>query len=187
MEDKKRITFEIIYEIATSYLAKFYVTKKKLREFLNTKIKKLNPENENENEIASLIDSVIEDLENKKYINDDLIAENKINSMLKKGKSLHSIKSNLYNKGLGNNLKKSMQESPLSENEINLLALLNYLEKKNLPPFNREKILDKQEMQKIQQKLILLGFSFNMIESVMYYDLDYANNIKDGLNLKNDK
>ena len=52
---------------------------------------------------------------------------------------------------------------------------------------NREKILDKQETQKIQQKLILLGFSFNMIESVMYYDLDYANNIKDGLNLKNDK
>jgi SOS response regulatory protein OraA/RecX len=80
-----------------------------------------------------------------------------------------------------------MQESLLSENEINLLALLNYLEKKNLPPFNREKILDKQETQKIQQKLILLGFSFNMIESVMYYDLDYANNIKDGLNLKNDK
>ena len=38
MEDKKWITFEIIYEIATSYLAKFYVTKKKLREFLNTKI-----------------------------------------------------------------------------------------------------------------------------------------------------
>jgi len=185
MEDKKRITFEIIYEIAISYLAKFYVTKKKLREFLNTKIKKLNPENENE--IASLIDSVIEDLENKKYINDDLSAENKINSMLKKGKSLHSIKSNLYSKGLGNNLKKSMQESLLSENEINLLALLNYLEKKNLPPFNREKILDKQETQKIQQKLILLGFSFNMIESVMYYDLDYANNIKDGLNLKNDK
>ena len=28
MEDKKRITFEIIYEIAISYLAKFYVTKK---------------------------------------------------------------------------------------------------------------------------------------------------------------
>ena len=120
---KNRKDFETIInelrKFSHSYLEKYSPSKQQLRTYLLKKILKKNMRISNKKEMLNLIDAVIGDLENQKFLSDKFYSDTKSKSFLRKGYSLNKIRYSLIKKGIeekyikGSILKiKSDQENP---------------------------------------------------------------------------
>ena len=87
-------------DLAYSYLEKYSPSKQQLKIYLLKKyLKKFSKSKERKN-ISEIIEKIVTNLENNKFINDELYSDSKARSMLKRGYSLNKINQSLRNKGI---------------------------------------------------------------------------------------
>ena len=98
-KDLETITDEVRI-FAHSYLKKYSSTKQQLRTYLLKKFLKNSKLMKSKKEILDLIDIVIVDLQNKKFLSDKFYSDSKSKTYLKRGYSLNKIRYSLIKKGI---------------------------------------------------------------------------------------
>ena len=93
-------TVDEIRNFALAYVDKYAPSKQQLRTYLLKKYLKLSVPNIKKQDVTNLIDIVLSDLENNKFINDRFYSESKAKSMIQKGSSINKIRSYLIGKGI---------------------------------------------------------------------------------------
>ena len=86
-----------------AYIEKYAPSKQQLKTYLLKKDIKSKIPNVNKKNIINLIDVVLEDLENTKFLNDKFYSESKAKSLIQRGSSINKIRQYLMSKGVKNN------------------------------------------------------------------------------------
>ena len=94
------LTVEEMRSFAFAYLEKYAPSKQQLKTYLLKKYLKSSVSNVKKQDETNLIDIVLSDLENNKFINDRFYSESKAKSMIQKGSSINKIRSYLIGKGI---------------------------------------------------------------------------------------
>ncbi len=94
------VTVEEMRNFAFSYIEKYAPSKQQLKTYLLKKYLKLSATNVKKQDIKSLIDIILTDLEKNKFINDKFYSDSKAKSMIRRGNSLNKIRSYLISKGI---------------------------------------------------------------------------------------
>ena len=94
------LTVEEMRSFAFAYLEKYAPSKQQLKTYLLKKYLKSSVSNVKKQDVTNLIDIVLSDLENNKFINDRFYSESKAKSMIQKGSSINKIRSYLIGKGI---------------------------------------------------------------------------------------
>ena len=85
---------------AFAYVEKYAPSKQQLKTYLLKKYLKNSVSNVKKQDINNLIDIVLSDLEQNKFINDKFYSESKAKSMIQRGSSINKIRNYLLGKGI---------------------------------------------------------------------------------------
>tara|TARA_B100000674_G_C37711264_1_gene855285 strand:- start:210 stop:770 length:561 start_codon:yes stop_codon:yes gene_type:complete len=157
-------------DLAYSYLEKYspskqqlkiYLLKKFLTKFRGVKTKK---------EVTEIIDKILENLEDKKFINDELYSDSRTRMLLKRGYSINKINQTLRNKGVDYNIiKNSIEKIKKNNDEPDFTSALKLCKRRRLGPIrpnaNRE-IFFKKDMGVMARS----GFSYEVSKKVLELD-----------------
>ena len=94
------VTVDEMKNFSFAYIEKYAPSKQQLRTYLLKKYIKLNSLQINKRDISNLIDIVLEDLENAKFINDKFYSNSKAKSLIQRGSSINKIRNYLFLKGI---------------------------------------------------------------------------------------
>ena len=131
-------TIEEIRKFSFSYLEKYAPSRQQLRTYLLKKFFKSSNSYVAKNELLVLIDLVISDLEENKFISDKFYSESKTKKFLKKGYSLNKIRNYLINKGINEKyIKDSISKINLEETDQDFFSAIKTCKKRRIGP-NRE-------------------------------------------------
>ena len=122
IKNKKKtleVTVDEMKNFSFAYIEKYAPSKQQLRTYLLKKYIKLNSLQINKRDISNLIDIVLEDLENAKFINDKFYSNSKAKSLIQRGSSINKIRNYLYSKGIRDKYIKETIDQ-IKEKEINL-------------------------------------------------------------------
>ena len=152
---------------AINYLKRYASSKKNLKNVLLRKIKKYEYNNSAKQKQYGLdIIDIIEDLENKKILNDESFANTLAFRYVRMGKSKKFIEYTLIKKGIN---KENINNTFINlENEIPDLefkSAINFARKKKLGKFG-----NKNNKQKDLNKMSNSGFSYNISLKVLGYN-----------------
>ena len=95
-----QVTVEEMRNFAFIYVEKYAPSKQQLKTYLLKKYLKTSIPNVKKQDVTSLIDVVLEDLENNKFINDKFYSDSKAKSMIQRGNSINKIRNYLISKGI---------------------------------------------------------------------------------------
>ena len=140
IKSKKNLesTIEEIRKFSFSYLEKYAPSRQQLRTYLLKKFFKSSGSYVAKNELLTLIDLVISDLENRKFISDRFYSQSKTKKFLKKGYSLNKIRNYLINKGINEEyIKDSISKINLKETDQDFFSAIKTCKKRRIGP-NRE-------------------------------------------------
>ena len=99
----------LLKKYALTYLSKYDSTKKNLEQILKNKIIKMkNIEKNEKNNLYQMINTILNNLESNKIINDEDFAYKKLINLFNQGRSEIYIKNNLYKKGVEKNIIKKI-------------------------------------------------------------------------------
>tara|TARA_Y100000996_G_scaffold411835_1_gene396711 strand:+ start:1724 stop:2284 length:561 start_codon:yes stop_codon:yes gene_type:complete len=164
-------------DLAYSYIEKYspskqqlkiYLLKKYLTKFSGTKSKK---------EITEIIDQILNNLEEKKYLNDELYSDSKARSFLKRGYSLNKINSMLRNKGIKDEfIKNSIEKIKENKIEPDFVSAIKLCKRRRIgavrPQSNRE-LFYKKDI----GILARAGFNFELSKRVLDLDQEEFNKL----------
>ena len=132
-------TVEEMRNFAFSYLAKYSPSKQQLKTYLLKKYLKASVPNIKKQDITDLIDTVLSDLENTKFISDKFYSESKAKSLIQRGSSINKIRNYLISKGIND---KYIKETILKINENNddqdFFSAIKICKKKRIGPSRTE-------------------------------------------------
>ena len=154
-------------DLAYSYLEKYSPSKQQLKIYLLKKyLKKFSKSKERKN-ISEIIEKIVTNLENNKFINDELYSDSKARSMLKRGYSLNKINQSLRNKGINQKyISSSLSKIKKDQIEPDFVSALKLCKKRRIgairPMANRE-IFYKKDM----GILARAGFSFEISKKIL--------------------
>ena len=133
------VTVEEMRNFAFSYIEKYAPSKQQLKTYLLKKYLKLSATNVKKQDIKSLIDIILSDLEKNKFINDKFYSDSKAKSMIRRGSSLNKIRSYLIGKGINDNFINDTVNKIKDENSDQdfFSAIKICKKKKNRPSKNR--------------------------------------------------
>ena len=112
-----KVTVDEMRNFAFAYVEKYAPSKQQLKTYLLKKYIKTKIPNVNKKNIMNLIDVVLEDLENTKFLNDKFYSESKAKSLIQRGSSINKIRQYLISKGIKNNYIKDTIEKIKDKNE----------------------------------------------------------------------
>ena len=123
-------------------------------------------------EISEIIDKIIFNLEENKYLNDELYSDSKARLLLRRGYSINKIKQSLINKGIDSNyIKNSIDKIKDKEIEPDFVSALKLCKRRRIGPLrpdgNRE-LFYKKDM----GVLARAGFSFDTSKRILDLDKD---------------
>ncbi len=95
-----KVTVDEMRNFAFNYIEKYAPSKQQLKTYLLKKYLKLSVSNVKKEDIKNLIDIILSDLENNKFINDKFYSDSKAKSMIRRGNSLNKIRNYLIGKGI---------------------------------------------------------------------------------------
>ena len=95
-------TVEEMRNFSLIYIEKYSPSKQQLKTYLLKKYLKLSSLSINKNNVKDLIDIVLEDLENTKFLNDKFYSNTKAKSLIRRGSSINKIRNYLLKKGIQN-------------------------------------------------------------------------------------
>ena len=159
----KKDANEYLFNEAIKYLGKYPATRKKIKEYLQKKIKNkktfaraIFPEGINK---EAMINDIVGRLDELKIINEDHFIESLFNYYQQSLFSIQKIKNKLFQKGFDPKFVDEFVDQKIYENpELELEILIKYISKKKLGN------LDKANLKK---KLYQQGYSENSIFIVM--------------------
>ena len=131
-------TIDEIRKFSFSYLERYSPSRQQLRTYLLKKF--LNSSNSYiaKNELLTLIDLVISDLEKREFVSDKFYSLSKTKKFIKKGYSLNKIRGHLINKGINEKyIKDSISKLNLEEKDQDFFSAIKTCKKRRIGP-NRE-------------------------------------------------
>ena len=152
------------YSIA--YLSKYSSSKKNLERILKNKIRRMSPEKSERFVLYNKINDIINELESKKLINDDIFTETKINNYVILGKSKNFIVNNLLNKGLNRDLietKINEYEDEFPNWEIE--AAKKFAQKKRLGKYGSNLNFSEKDLAKMARAGFNYSISLKILEN----------------------
>ena len=173
IKNKKKtleVTVDEMKNFSFAYIEKYAPSKQQLRTYLLKKYIKLNSLQINKRDISNLIDIVLEDLENAKFINDKFYSNSKAKSLIQRGSSINKIRNYLYSKGIKDKYIKETIDKIKEDNEDqDFFSAIKICKKKRIGPSrneNNRELFYKKDMGILARS----GFDFETSKKVM--DLD---------------
>ena len=96
------VTVEEMRNFAFVYIEKYAPSKQQLKTYLLKKYLKISLPNIKKQDVINLIDVVLSDLENSKFLNDKFYSDSKAKSLIQRGYSINKIRNYLIVKGIDN-------------------------------------------------------------------------------------
>ncbi len=142
IKNKKKsleVTIDEMRNFSFAYIEKYAPSRQQLKTYLLKKYIKTKIPNVNKKNIMNLIDVVLEDLENTKFLNDKFYSESKAKSLIQRGSSINKIRQYLISKGIKNNYIKDTIEKIKDKNEDqDFFSAIKICKKKRIGPARDE-------------------------------------------------
>ena len=142
IKNKKKtleVTVEEMRKFSFSYIEKYAPSKQQLRTYLLKKYLKVNIPNISKKNITDLIDVVLKDLENSKFINDQFYSKSKAKSLIKRGSSINKIRSYLISKGVSDKyVRNTIDEIKERNEDQDFFSAIKLCKKKRIGPARDE-------------------------------------------------
>ena len=134
-----QVTVDEMRNFALSYVEKYAPSKQQLRTYLLKKYLKSSVPNVKKQDITSLIDVVLQDLEKNKFINDKFYSESKAKSMIQRGSSINKIRNYLIGKGInGQFIKDTVEKIHEDNSDQDFFSAIKICKKKRIGPARTE-------------------------------------------------
>ena len=160
-------TIDDIRNFAYAYLEKYSPSKQQLKTFLFKKVIKKKLNISNKKEIFNLIDIVITDLVDKKFISDEYYSDAKSKVYLRKGYSLNKIRYNLIKKGIDQKyIKASLSKIKEDETDPDFFSAIKLCKRRRIGP-NREENNRVLFYKKDISILARSGFTYELSKKVL--------------------
>ena len=134
---KKNLEFTVseIRDFSLKYIEKYAPSKQQLRTYLLKKYLKSGSTNIKKGNYQNLIDIVLSDLEQSKFINDQFYSESKAKNLIQRGSSINKIRSYLMSKGIKDKFVKETLDKIKDENEDqDFFSALKVCKKRRIGP-----------------------------------------------------
>ena len=152
---------------AFAYLEKYAPSKQQLKTYLLKKYLKSSVSNVKKQDVTNLIDIVLSDLENNKFINDRFYSESKAKSMIQKGSSINKIRSYLIGKGINDRfIKETVSKIQDNNSDQDFFSAIKLCKKKRIGPARTEdnrSLFYKKDISLLARN----GFDFETSKKVM--------------------
>ncbi len=164
-------------DLAYSYLEKYSPSKQQLKVYLLKKYLTKIKGSQSKKEVTTIIDEIVNNLENNKIINDELYSDSKARMFLKRGYSLNKINQSLRMKGIDNKyIKQSLDKIKDQEIEPDFVSALKLCKRRRIGPLrpqaNRE-LFYKKDM----GILARAGFNFELSKKILDMELKEFNKL----------
>ena len=134
-----QVTVDEMRNFALSYVEKYAPSKQQLRTYLLKKYLKSSVPNVKKQDIASLIDVVLSDLEKSRFINDKFYSESKAKSMIQRGNSINKIRNYLIGKGIDDEfIKDTVNQIQHNNADQDFFSAIKICKKKRIGPARTE-------------------------------------------------
>ena len=170
IKNKKKsleVTVEEMRNFSLAYIEKYTPSKQLLRTYLLKKYLKTKIPNINKKNITDLIDVVLQDLENTKFINDRFYSKSKAKNLIQKGSSINKIRNYLFTKGIEDKYIKETIDKIKEENEDqDFFSAIKICKKKRIGPCrdeNNRPLFYKKDLGILARS----GFDFETSKKVM--------------------
>ena len=165
-------TVEEMRNFAYSYVEKYAPSKQQLKTYLLKKYLKTSATNVKKQDVISLIDIVLSDLEKNKFINDQFYSESKAKSLINRGNSINKIRNYLLAKGINDNYIKNTINKINEDNEDqDFFSAIKICKKKRIGPARTDDnrpLFYKKDISLLARN----GFDFETSKKVMDMDKD---------------
>ena len=167
-----KVTVEEMRNFAFTYVDKFAPSKQQLKTYLLKKYLKTYIPNIKKQDIISLIDIVLSDLEKSKFINDKFYSDSKAKSMIQRGSSINKIRNYLIGKGINDEfIKETVNKIQDDNSDQDFFSAIKICKKKRIGP---ARIDDNRHLfyKKDISLLARNGFDFETSKKVMDIEKD---------------
>ena len=132
-------TVEEMRNFAFAYVEKYAPSKQQLRTYLLKKYLKSGAANINKKNVTDLIDVVLEDLEQTKFINDKFYSNSKAKSLIQRGSSINKIRNYLISKGINNKyINETLSDIKDNNEDQDFFSAIKVCKKKRIGPARDE-------------------------------------------------
>ena len=169
IKNKKNLETKIeeIRNFAYVYIEKYSPSKQQLRTYLFKKLIKIQQKTSSKKEIFDLIDSVINALVDKKFLNDKYYSDAKSKAFYRRGYSLNKIRYNLVKKGIDQKyIKASISKIKEDESDPDFFSAIKLCKRRRIGP-NREECNRDLFYKKDISILARTGFSYEISKKVL--------------------
>ena len=167
-----KVTVEEMRNFAFTYVEKYSPSKQQLKTYLLKKYLKISVSNVKKQDVKSLIDIVLSDLEKNNFINDKFYSESKAKSMIQRGSSINKIRNYLIGKGIKSEFIKQTVEKINNENlDQDFFSAIKLCKKKRIGPARTEDnrpLFYKKDISLLARN----GFDFETSKKVMDIEKD---------------
>ena len=175
IKNKKKsleVTVDEMRNFSFAYIEKYAPSRQQLKTYLLKKYIKTKIPNVNKKNIIDLIDVVLEDLENTKFLNDQFYSDSKAKSLIQRGSSINKIRQYLMSKGIKYNYIKETIEKIKDKNEDqDFFSAIKICKKKRVGPArdeNNRPLFYKKDTGILARS----GFDFETSKKVLDLDKD---------------
>ena len=165
-----QVTVEEMRNFAYSYIEKYAPSKQQLKTYLLKKYLKTSATNVKNQDVVSLIDIVLSDLEKNKFINDKFYSDSKAKSLINRGNSINKIRNYLLAKGINDEFIKDTISKINEDNEDqDFFSAIKICKKKRIGPARTEDnrpLFYKKDISLLARN----GFDFETSKKVMEMD-----------------
>ncbi len=167
-----KVTVEEMRNFAFTYVEKYAPSKQQLKTYLLKKYLKTSSPNIKKQDITSLIDIVLSDLEKSKFINDKFYSESKAKSMIQRGSSINKIRNYLFGKGINNKfIKETIEKIHDDNSDQDFFSAIKLCKKKRIGParaIDNRSLFYKKDISLLARN----GFDFETSKKVMDIEKD---------------
>ena len=170
IKNKKKtleFTVEEMRNFSFAYIEKYSPSKQQLKTYLLKKYLKSKINNINKKNITDLINVVVEDLEESKFINDKFYSRSKAKNLIKKGSSINKIRNYLLNKGIKNSyINETIDQIKENNEDQDFFSAIKLCKKKRIGPSrdeNNRPLFYKKDIGVLARS----GFDFETSKKVM--------------------
>ncbi len=163
-------SIEEMRNFALAYVEKYAPSKQQLRTYLLKKYLRLSLTNLRKQDVTDLIDAVLLDLEQNKFINDKFYSNSKAKNMIKRGNSLNKIRNYLIGKGVNNKfIQETINKITENNSDQDFFSAIKICKKKRIGPARSEDnrpLFYKKDISLLARN----GFDFDTSKKVMDID-----------------
>ena len=165
-------TVDEMRNFSYAYIEKYSPSKQQLKTYLLKKFLKLNSTGINKNNIKDLIEVVLEDLEQNKFLNDKFYSDSKAKNLIQRGSSINKIRNYLLTKGINEKyVNQSITTIKENNEDQDFFSAIKICKKKRIGPArdeNNRPLFYKKDIGILARS----GFDFDTSKRVMDIDKD---------------